>query len=60
MDDLIALDVMKEAKESLDENLSDKDAVFCCLRILLNGFLTEMIDEIEDSLPDVLDARDRH
>ena len=60
MDDLIALDTMEAANEALDWDVSDQKAVYGCLRILMKGFLTEMIDEIEETLPQTLDARDRH
>ena len=60
MDDLIALDTMEAANEALDYDVSDQKAVYACLRILMKGFLTEMIEEIKETLPQTLDARDRH
>ena len=60
MDDLIALDTMKEAREALDWDVSDQKAVYACLRILLKGFMSEMIEEIEDTLPLNVNERDRH
>ena len=63
MDDLIALDVMKEARETLDWDVSDQKAVYACMRVLLKGFMTEMIEELEenfDDLPELRTPRDKH
>lgn len=50
MDDEEFLDkeILEDAREALDWNVSDTRAVFGCLRILLRGVLDRLLQEVDE------------
>ena len=47
-EEILDKEVLEQAREALDWEVSDAKAVYGCLRILLRGFLDRVIEDFEE------------